>query len=260
MATDRPLIRVRERGFLDLFDLAFVVIRRRPRALAVASLAGVLPWAALNGWLLSDPEFPLAVYPFLLVMEAPWASAPLTVVLGGLMFGERPTAGRVAAAVARALPGLVLYQVVARGLLLVSVLFYPLVPSRLLFLNEVLLLERGRARSAGRRGAALCGPRGSDFFARWLAELVFGLAFVVCFWAGTGAILRTLTSNELTWESPGWKSFYSPRCQVGVWLAVLFFAVTRFLTYIDQRIRLEGWEVKLRLQAVGRSLEESSRW
>ena len=33
---------------------------------------------------------------------------------------------------------------------------------------------------------------------------------------------------------------------------VAFFAVARFLAYIDQRIRLEGWEVELRLRAVGR--------
>ena len=36
----------------------------------------------------------------------------------------------------------------------------------------------------------------------------------------------------------------------------LFSAVVRFLSYIDRRIRLEGWEIELRLKSVGRALEE----
>ena len=40
--------------------------------------------------------------------------------------------------------------------------------------------------------------------------------------------------------------------QTGVWIAIAFFAVVRFLSYIDRRIRLEGWEIELRLKSVGR--------
>jgi hypothetical protein len=42
---------------------------------------------------------------------------------------------------------------------------------------------------------------------------------------------------------------------------VAFFAVVRFLTYIDRRIRLEGWEVELRLRALGAAMmEDAERW
>jgi len=41
-----------------------------------------------------------------------------------------------------------------------------------------------------------------------------------------------------------------------VWIAIAFFGVFRFLSYIDRRIRLEGWELELRLKAVGRASEE----
>ena len=47
------------------------------------------------------------------------------------------------------------------------------------------------------------------------------------------------------------------RFQVGVWIAIAFFAVGRFLIYIDERIRGEGWEIRLRLQAAIRELEGS---
>lgn len=260
MAYDRTLIQVRERSFLDLLDLAIVVLRRRPVPLGLAALAGVAPCVALNAWLTSDPEFPVVLYLALLVMEVPWATAPLTVVLGGLMFGERPSAGRVARTLLRGLPAMILYQFVARGMLLTAVVAYPVVPTRLAFLDEVILLERGKMRRVVKRCSELTGLRGADLFGQWVAQLVFGVLFVVCFWYGTGAMIASLTTPELTWDRPGWGDLYGLRFQAAVWLAVPFFGVARFLTYIDQRIRLEGWEVKLRLQAVGRSLEEASRW
>jgi hypothetical protein len=84
--------------------------------------------------------------------------------------------------------------------------------------------------------------------------------FVACFWFGTGALVSSLSTSELTWETPSWGVFHDFRFQLAVWITISFFGVARFLTYIDQRIRLEGWEVKLRLQAVARSMEEASRW
>ena len=56
---DRTLVQIRERSFLDVLDLALVVVRQRPVTLGLAALAGIAPFAALNAWLTSDPEFPL---------------------------------------------------------------------------------------------------------------------------------------------------------------------------------------------------------
>jgi hypothetical protein len=260
LAQDRTLVQIRERSFLDLLDLTLVVVRRRPLPLGLAAMAGVAPCAALNAWLLSDPEFPPLLYLLLLAMEAPWATAPLTIVLGGLMFGERPTAGRVLKGLARGLPAMIVYQVFLRGLLVCFMVAYPIIPSRLAFLDEVILLERGRLRAVVNRCSTLTGLRGGDFFGQWLAQVGMGALFIACFWAGTGAMISSLTTSELTWDEPGWGDLYGLRLQVAVWLAIVFFGVARFLTYIDQRIRLEGWEVKLRLQAVGRALEEAARW
>jgi hypothetical protein len=262
LALDRTLVQIRERSFLGLLDLALIVVRRRPLALGLAAAAGVAPWAALNGWLVAtDSEINPIILLWLIALEAPLATAPLTVMLGGLMFGERPTVGRILLTLLRALPALLLFQGLLRGLLVLVWILSPLIPARLGFLNEVILLERGRWWSAIRRSAALCGDGGGGLFGRWLAQAVFGAMFVVAFWVASQRMWGMLTGGDLTWEEPEWASLTDPRAQIGVWIAVAFFAVARFLTYIDQRIRLEGWEVDLRLRAVGAALmEDSERW
>jgi hypothetical protein len=260
LATVPTLIQIRERSFSDVLDLALLVVRSRPRAVGLAALAGVAPFALLNAWLTLNPEFPSPVYIALLVLEAPWATAPLTVVLGGLMFGERPSARAVVATIWRGLPAMIVYQLFLRALLLGTFVLYPIMPARLAFLDEVILLERCRFKGVMRRCTMLAGSRGSDLFGYWAAEVFFGGLFVACFWAGTSLIQSALFTSEITWDQPGWSDLYGLRLQVGVWVAIAFFGVVRFLTYIDQRIRLEGWEVKLRLQAVGRAMEEAGRW
>ncbi len=84
--------------------------------------------------------------------------------------------------------------------------------------------------------------------------------FVACSRLGTEALIQALTRSELTWEPPVASELCDSRFQFAVWLAIAFFGVVRFLTYVDQRIRLEGWEVKLRLRHVGQYLEDAQRW
>lgn len=260
MAYERTLIQIRERSFLDLLDLALVVLRRNALPVGLAALAGMLPFALLNMRLMSDPDFPPLLFVFLLILEVPWATAPMTIMLGGLMFGERPTVRQILITLLRGLPAMIIYQFIVRALLLVSVIFYPIIPTRLAFMDEVILLERGRVRSAVKRCSSLTADRGSDFFGQWLAQFFFGMLFVACFWIGTGIMIGTMFEQDMPAADFNLNDLIGIRFQAAVWIAITFFGVARFLTYIDQRIRLEGWEIKLRLQAVGRSLEEASRW
>ncbi len=69
MTYDRTLIVIRERSFLELLDLALVVVRDRPVVLGVTALAGIAPFATLNIWLLSDIEFPRVLWLVLLLMD-----------------------------------------------------------------------------------------------------------------------------------------------------------------------------------------------
>jgi hypothetical protein len=244
---------------LEVLDLAFVVARKKPLALSVAALAGIAPFAALNFWLMTDPEFPRALLVFLYILEVPWATAPLTLVLGGLMFGQQPSAWRVTKTLLRAFFPMVIFHVVIRGFLMLSIVVYPLVPARLAFLDEVLLLERGEWWKVLGRCWNLCARRGGDLFIQWIIQLLFGTLFVFAFWSGTRAFLEGMIETDVTWE-PKWSDTLGIRFHIAIWLAIAFFAIARFLSYIDQRIRLEGWEVSLRLRAAALALEENRTW
>ena len=61
---------------------------------------------------------------------------------------------------------------------------------------------------------------------------------------------------KLYWDQSGQVNIGDVLFQSGVWIAIAFFAVVHFLAYIDRRIRLEGWEVELKLRSVGVALEE----
>ena len=254
------LIQIRERSFLDLLDLTVVVIRERPKPILLAALVGVLPFALLDAYLTTDPNFPFLIFMFLVALQAPWATAPLTVVLGMLMFGERVTPGKVLKSLLRGLPAMILYQLVIRSILLVIPILMLLVPVVFMFLNEVILLERGKFFSVTRRCSVLAKENSGDYFGQWLGQFFFGFLFIAAFWFGTETMISALATPEVTWETPELKDLGNPRFHFSLWVTIVFFSVTRFLSYIDRRIRLEGWAVKLRLQEVGKSMEREGRW
>jgi hypothetical protein len=256
MTYDRTLIVIRERSFLELLDLALLVVRDRPVALGLTAVAGIAPFAALNIWLLSDLAFPRALWLLLLMMETPWATAPLTLVLGDLMFGMRPRPGRSLRTLAVAFPALFVTQFLARGALLLSVVGCLVVPSQFAFINEVVLLERLGTFQAFRRARAIGRGFEGELFMRCMGQIVLGLTFALCFRMGAQALGSVLAGGELTWDQPGLGDSGGLLFQAAVWIAIAFFGVVRFLSYIDRRIRLEGWEIELRLKQVGRALEK----
>lgn len=261
MAFDRTLVEIRERPLLDVLDLGFVVARGRPKALLAAAIAGIAPFAALNAWLFrASEDIPAGAVLLLLAFEAPLATAPLTVTLGALMFGQRPSFGRVAGTVLRSAFTLLIYQGLLRTSLLFSMVLSLLVPMHLAFQGEVILLERGRWWKVIRRSSDLCSGRRGELVLLAMLQVGFGAAFAAAAWVGGGSLLRALVGEDPSWEAPEGLDLSDPRFQLAFWVAASFFAVARFLLYIDQRIRLEGWEVELRLRAVGRSLEEERRW
>jgi hypothetical protein len=256
MIYDRILIQIRERSFLDLLDLTLLVIRERPWSLGMAAAIGIVPFAALNVWVLSEPEFPRSFWVGLLLLETPWATAPLTLVLGDLMFGSRPSVRRYLKVLAISSPLLFFTQLILRALLLATVVGYPIATWRFAFLDEVILLERVRGfRSLGRAKGLSRGFEG-ELFMRWMAQIILGTTFALCFWMGMESITSTLFGDELTWYRPGLSDLSGLLFQFAVWIAIAFFGVFRFLAYIDRRIRLEGWELELRLKEAGRVLRE----
>lgn len=259
MSTDRTLVQIRERSFLDLLDLSLFVVRRKPLALAASAAAGILPFELFNAWFVGEVEAPGA-WLGMIVLEQGLATAPLTVVLGGMMFGQRPSAAKVGATIGRGAFSLLLYQGLIRSFLLMVFFLSWVVPTQLAFVNEVVLLERCPITRVITRSSRLAQGRGMELIGRSLVAVGFTILWVAAFWWGSDQLVKLLF-REWSWEaptgldgSPGW----GPR--LGMWLAMAFWGVVRFMTYIDQRIRLEGWEISLKLRAAGASLEEDERW
>jgi hypothetical protein len=264
---DEHRIAIRERSFLDLLDLGLRVMREYVAPLAVWLMAGVLPLAALNAWLLGD--FPSQVdgaemfkYVFLMTLlviyEAPLALAPVTLFLGQALFTERPRWQGILRQWLGSLPQIVLYQ----GLLRFLFLFRP-------YVSEIILLERNPIRRRGAYGKstyarcrALHAGEGGEMFGRWFIATAVAAVLVTAIW---GALLTT--RSMLLGDGPNaiWEAiaeFFQDNLEIDLsiaavwyplvlWIVAGYLAVVRFLAYVDLRIRREGWEVELATRAEG---------
>jgi hypothetical protein len=246
---DQTRIAIRERSYLEILDVALHVIRSQAAALAFWLAAGILPLALLNHWLLSgfldeyfELDFPPRYLFFMLVLvvwETPLATASVTLYLGHAMFTQQPETRRIGHELLKSLPQLTLYQLPLRPL------FLALRP----FLNEVILLERnptwptdGSGRSTMRRSRAL--HRGDlDPVGRWFGALGIGSLLLGSLWTAF-CFTRGVLADQW-WDLPA----YTVLFPLALWIVVGYFAVVRFLCYLDLRIRREGWEVELVMRA-----------
>ena len=264
MQLDENRIAIRQRGHLDVMDLALRVIREYAGPLALAFAAGVVPAMCFNYWLLAGqldvpfvevwflPHMSYAWWTLLLVvLEMPLVTAPVTLYLGRVLFTERPGAAEIVRAFAASLPQMLWYQVILRAFLvpLVVTWFFPfaLWP----YLSEVILLERNPMRTSdpermttARRRRALHGGYVAELFARWLGSLAIATVLLLSFWLSI-LLLGGILLKEWEWTD-AIVTVYFP---LALWLVVGYFAVVRFLGYLDLRIRREGWEVELMLRA-----------
>jgi hypothetical protein len=269
MQLDGNRIVIRERSFIDVMDLALRVVRAHAWPLTVAFSAGVVPMVCLNAWLLSDyarnpaefewsddrliyvPTWFLWYSLLLMVWEIPLATAPITLYLGQALFHDRPRAREIVGASFRSLPQMVWYQVVLRALLVPWVVTWPLLFGAWPYLSEVILLERNpwwsrQRMTTFRRTRALHGRSGGELFARWIGATAAGVLLFVAAWISVFAVGGLLLSE---WEFAG--PVYTVLAPLAAWSVVGFFAVVRFLAYLDLRIRCEGWEVELMVRAEG---------
>jgi hypothetical protein len=310
MELDNTRIAIRERGMLDILDLALHVLREFVQPVFWLMLAAIIPLSILNhlllGWMVvpstggdtagfdyaeyrlyewSGTDWPRRIYEMLpwryifdmgllIFIEAPLASIFVTAYLGEAVFMQKPTFTQVLRTVARYSPGIVLCQLLIRGILpawillalmdrqyggnvgievclwllaIYSALFRALRP----YINEIILLEKNpiRARrptdiSINKRSSHLHGSSSGDLFGRWLGSSVLAVGLMVllvgALYLGVGVLIGYY---EITWYQ---LVIIFP---IGIWLVVTYFAVVRYLDYLDLRIRYEGWEVELLMRA-----------
>lgn len=264
MNFDQTYIAIRERSYPELLDLSLQLTRRHALGLLLALVAGAAPWALLNGVLLyewaedsiwGDPVQYLFWMAMLMALQAPLATAPITLYLGQVTFHQQVSPGRIFRDYFHCLPQMLLLQGIARAV--TAVFFITLLMPYVLwpYLSELILLERnslwvGKAgKDAGRisttrRSKNLHRGASGELFARWFGSLMAGGVMLVASIGGLHQLLSLLGGYSLSNTM-----FLLVATPIGAWLVLGFFAVVRFLAYLDLRIRREGWEVELKLRS-----------
>jgi hypothetical protein len=269
MKLDRVQVAVRPRNVLECLDLALLVCGRRPLGIAAAAAVGAVPMILLNRAVFgaAESEAALPAVGLATAMEMPWAAAPLTLYLGQVMFAERFTAAswrHCLRAFAGAVWPLLLFQFVVRGLAFVTffgaVVWLPLA----YYFGPVTLLERGRTGGILGRCGSLCRCELARIMLLLVIDAaILGLGWIVghrflesftALWRG-GAISDVLAAAFDPFAEDGdaalaaVQAFASWPSQIAFWAAAALVTVYRFFTYLDTRIRHEGWDVELKFRA-----------
>ena len=272
MRFDKSSIAIRERSFGEILDLALWVVRKHVLAFFGLLVLGVAPFAVLNVWLLPLPEmldvddsyafqYLLMQHGLMMTWEAPLATAPLTLYLGQVLFWQKVDRKALFTGVFRGLPQLFLYQVVLRGFFLITFVLWIFWCSSWVFMSEIILLERtpligGRRRGAvstDRRRRILHTHRSGDLFGRAVLGLVCALILIAALTAGILVIVWLLNLADVESYTAEYYAVLT-----AAWVAAGYLVVVRFLSYLDQRIRNEGWELELLMWAEKARIEEES--
>jgi len=276
-------VEIRERSLPQRIDMTLRFIATRAPGVFLYSALGVGPAMIGNALLLwaLDPFaawnnlswlWNWALITYLIWVESPLVMAPLVVFLGTSLF-RQPISLRFAVReiwrnTGRQLfvhgvvrthllwSGLALlsYATLTEGLLAFSLtlgamfvmVFWCFRP----YVDQIIYLERlplvfksEHPMTVGKRSSML---HGSDSGGVMLESITnFLLAFVV-FFATYGLLLwgyYWLTFNTVT---QGW--FGSTLFALALWFTMIVGTVLRFFSYLDSRIRSEGWELELRLR------------
>jgi hypothetical protein len=216
----------------------------------------------------------------LVLLQTPLVSIFMTSYLGRAVFMNAPTRGELLADVGRALRPLVWCVMILRAAAISWLLVYfaqrtqrptginiPLLMLAIAviavrgmrpYILEIILLERNPLRakndgeiSVAQRSRALHGPNTSDLLGRWFASACVSIALcaslVFTAWFISGMIF-------LKWSWGPWMIHVV--VPIALWTVAGFMAVVRFLSYMDLRIRNEGWEIELLLRAAADRLKE----
>jgi len=289
MQLDKTFIGIRQRSALEIWDLTLLVIRRYFRSLFGLFLIGALPWMIINHlltmWMVSGDYYSDHVYWFywinacLVVTQAQVGTFWMTHYLGQAMFTPSPQARDSVRAVRSmkskfyfgwlhlvnrmvipviAIVALLLVSeedelnIFLGGFLLSGLVFISLiVRGRTPYLSEILLLEEAprksdssKVQSYSSRSKNLLGAPGADYFVKFSLAAMLGVILSLAIYESFCLLdsvlgLQSIANSNLNY-------FY---WQISLWLVAGLIAVNRFLSYIDLRIRTEGWAVRLRLMA-----------
>lgn len=223
---------------------------------AFAQLARYMAWMAL-----------------LVFIQTPAAGVMTTVYLGQAVFEKRPTWKSVFEETRRqfwrwflvlgvlrlGVPAMVIlalrYGQPPHGFFdvvipIAVVIYAAIVRSSRPFLPEILLLEQCPMRGAdtvittSRRSKSLHSPMASDLGGRFVAVAFVSFWLLLCV-LNTLIFIRGIATANWAWDLPVLLVMYP----LALWTVAGISVLVRMLSYLDTRIRLEGWEVELAIRA-----------
>lgn len=243
---------LRPRKVSEIFDLALRFCFEADRRLYLRLvLALVLPAWALCVGLRLGLGLGVGWTWFLAYGLSLLLHGPFTIAAGRLMF-ERELTVRDVFRHLRERAGPFLGATALRLLLL------GVAPRRLLYVNEAALLERARGGEALGRSNRFVRGYGSHAVSIVLAQAVVLTAMILSF----ETLGQSITSFVLQLGEPFgtlWDTYVSPFALLGCFLAVPYMATARFLAYIDQRTRQDGWDIQVKFMAVQAAEADDAR-
>lgn len=126
------------------------------------------------------------------------------------------------------------------------------------YINEIIVLEKNPLRSktapmtVGKRSGNLHNSAGAELFGQYLGSMLVAFILLqIVFWSSW--LVYTVMFGD--YDLDGWVPQHILR-PLALWAVVAYMGVARFLSYLDLRIRQEGWEVELLVRAEAARLTE----
>ncbi|MCA9661759.1 MAG: hypothetical protein KC486_25700 [Myxococcales bacterium] len=252
---------LRPRGQAEILDLAalwcfgvdrglfarLAAIVLLPSLALCAGARGLLGWSWADVWLLA-------------AALATVTQGVFTVAASRALFACEVAVGDVLRGFARRLPAYLGALVITRGILGLAALTVVLAPpawARVAFVHEACLLEGASPISAAQRAWGLARSRGVEVMILLggvaIAAAVMVIAAELLGRAAVEFVLQLPAAFGALAEDYG--SYYA---LLGFHAAIPYIAVARFLGYIDQRTRGDGWDIQLRFMALASERGRSS--
>ncbi|WP_339747576.1 hypothetical protein [uncultured Rubinisphaera sp.] len=264
MKLNQTLIAIRPRSVLERLDLSFLLCGSYPVGILCSLMAGVIPCLLFNWWFLTwlDDEIstPLVV---LLYFEIPFSTVFLSLYLGQMTFFRTFSISEAFKTLLKQLPLLIIYQIILRGICGITFLLLFVVAFGMYHMNEIILLERSSLKSSWMRRRVLHDDRMGDIIVSRLVEFVVLLLsfywLTILFFMVTGlwndqTRVEDLFAfdNRLILETD---FLFCWQTSFAFFISVGFLRIYRFVTYLDSRIRNEGWDVELKLRTIAQSYQ-----
>ena len=262
MNPENTYIVIRKRNVGEVMNLAFRIVARHLAGILCAGVLAlpfcVLPWCVYYGVVMVRPEWAaslfnefeygeawwglLGIMALTVIVLEPLVTAPVTLLLGQLVFGGGADWKRLRREFLESLPQIFYYRYL-----------WFFTTFRWAFCSEVILLERNPWLASEDSGKRTTSQRCRDIYwrdyesiYRLFASYTWVAVLSVSVFAGIMMLHSVITGTA------GGDGFMVMMCLFYLpwmlWAGVFYQCVIRFLGYLDFRIRSEGWDIDLKIR------------